>query len=144
ETMDPIVSRGTGVTIYRDMCFRLYDTRFNHGNVVYIPQLAASMPMRSKDGLSYTVQLRQGVLFNDGTPLNSQAVVVSYQRAINTPGSTRAADFSTVANVTPSGPSAVVFHMNHRDSSFTNNMFVFSPTALASEGANFAANPVCA
>jgi peptide/nickel transport system substrate-binding protein len=34
--------------------------------------------------------------------------------------------------------------MNQRDSSFASNMFVFSPTALANEGANFAANPICA
>jgi peptide/nickel transport system substrate-binding protein len=144
DSMDPTVSQGTGVTIYRDMCYRLYGTLFNHGVVENVPQLAASMPVPSKDGLSYTVQLKQGVLFNDGTPLNAQAVVTSYQRFITVPNSSRKSDFSSVANVTADGPYTVVFHMNQRDSSFTSNMFVFSPTALANEGANFAANPVCA
>ena len=74
DSMDPPVSQTSGVTIFRDMCFRLYDTRFNQGNVVYVPQLAASMREPSKDGLTYTVHLRQGVLFNDGTPLDAQAV----------------------------------------------------------------------
>jgi peptide/nickel transport system substrate-binding protein len=142
--MDPTVSRTTGVTIFRDMCFRLYDTRFNHGVVVYVPQLAASMPVRSKDGLSYTVQLRRDVLFNDGTPMNAQAVTASYQRFVSTPGSSRKADFTDVANVTAVGPYTVVFHMAQKDSSFTSNMYVLSPTALASEGASFGANPVCA
>jgi peptide/nickel transport system substrate-binding protein len=144
DSMDPTVSRTTGVTIFRDMCFRLYDTRFNHGVVVYVPQLAASMPVRSKDGLSYTVQLRPDVLFNDGTPLDAQAVVASYQRFITTPGSSRKADFTDVADVTQTGPYTVVFHMQQKDSSFTSNMYVFSPAALASEGSNFGANPVCA
>jgi peptide/nickel transport system substrate-binding protein len=144
DSMDPTVSIGTGVTIYRDMCYRLYGTLFNHGVVESVPQLAASMPIPSKDGLSYTVQLKQGVLFNDGTPLNAQAVVTSYQRFITVPNSSRKTDFSSVANVTADGPYTVVFHMNQRDSSFTSNMFVFSPTALATEGGNFAANPVCA
>jgi peptide/nickel transport system substrate-binding protein len=144
DSMDPTVSRTAGVTIFRDMCFRLYDTRFNHGVVIYVPQLAASIPVRSKDGLSYTVQLRRDVLFNDGTPMNAQAVIASYQRFITTPGSSRKADFTDVANVTQTGPYTVVFHMQQKDSSFTSNMYVFSPTALASEGVSFGANPVCA
>jgi peptide/nickel transport system substrate-binding protein len=102
------------------------------------------MPTPSRDGLSYTVQLRHDVLFNDGTPMNAQAVLTSYQRFITTPNSTRRTDFTDVASVTESGPYTVVFHMQQRDSSFTSNMFVLSPAALASEGANFAANPVCA
>jgi peptide/nickel transport system substrate-binding protein len=144
DSMDPTVSQGSGVTIYRDECFRLYAVVSNHGNSVSVPLLAASMPIPSKDGLTYTVRLRQGVLFNDGTPMNAQAVVTSYQRFITYPGSVRAADFTSVADVTASGQYTVVFHMKSRDSSFTSNMYVFSPTALASEGANFAANPVCA
>jgi peptide/nickel transport system substrate-binding protein len=144
DSMDPTVSQTTGVTIFRDMCFRLYDTRFNHGDVEYVPQLAASMPKASKDGLSYTVQLRHGVLFNDDTPLNAQAVVTSYQRFITVPNSSRKTDFSSVADVTAEGRYTVVFHMNQRDSSFTSNVYVFSPTALVNEGASFAANPVCA
>jgi peptide/nickel transport system substrate-binding protein len=144
DSMDPTVSQTTGVTIFRDLCFRLYDTRFNHANVVYVPQLAASMWEPSKDGLTYTVHLRQGVLFNDGTPLNAQAVVTSYQRFITVPNSSRKTDFSSVADVTASGQYTVVFHMKQRDSSFTSNMYVFSPTALQTECANFAADPVCA
>ena len=43
----------------------------------YEPVLAASPPTPSKDGLSYTILLRKGVLFNDGTPLNADAVVAT-------------------------------------------------------------------
>jgi peptide/nickel transport system substrate-binding protein len=144
DSMDPTVSRGTGVTIYRDMCWRLYEMLNEHGLDTAVPQLAASIPVESKDKLSYTVQLRQNVLFNDGTPLNAQAVVTSYQRFISFPGSTRAGDFADVANVTASAPYTVVFHMLKPDSSFTSNMYVFSPAALTAEGANFGQDPVCA
>jgi peptide/nickel transport system substrate-binding protein len=144
DSMDPTVSRGTGVTIYRDMCWRLYEMMNIHGLDTPVPQLAASLPVRSKDKLSYTVQLRQGVLFNDGTPLNAAAVVTSYQRFVTYPGSTRATDFADVAGVTAAGPDTVVFHMAQPDSSFTSNMYVFSPAALAAEGANFGQDPVCA
>ncbi len=144
DSMDPTVSRGTGVTIYRDMCWRLYENFENHGLVEMSPQLAASLPTLSKDKLSYTVALRRGVLFNDGTPFNAQAVVTSYLRFITVPNSSRATDFADVASVTTNGPYTVVFHLKQPDSSFTSNMYVFSPAALAAEGANFAANPVCA
>ena len=41
----------------------------------------------SKDKLTYTIPLRQGIEFNDGTPFNAQAVVTTLQRMISLPGS---------------------------------------------------------
>ena len=52
--------------------------------------LAEAMPTVSRDGLTYTIKLRQGVLFNDGTPFNADAVVATDRRFM-TPGSSRAA-----------------------------------------------------
>lgn len=45
------------------------------------PKLAAAMPEVSPDGLEYTFELRPGVTFHDGTPVNSQAVKFSLLRA---------------------------------------------------------------
>lgn len=47
-----------------------------------IPWLAQSMPDVSPDGLTYTFHLRQGILFQDGTPFNASAVKFSIDRAI--------------------------------------------------------------
>jgi len=45
------------------------------------PELAASMPDVSPDGLTYTFVLRAGVKFSDGTPFNAAAVKFSLERA---------------------------------------------------------------
>jgi peptide/nickel transport system substrate-binding protein len=141
-TLDPTVSRGAGANeIYLTMCLRLYELDARQQNA---PVLAAALPILSKDKLSYTVPLRQGVLFNDGTPFNAQAVVTSYQRYVTYPGSTKASDFASVVSVTARGEYTVVFHLKARDSTFTGNMHVLSPTALVTEGDGFAAHPVCA
>ena len=44
-----------------------------------IPQLATGYDV-SADGLEYTVRLREGVTFHDGTPFNAEAVVFNVRR----------------------------------------------------------------
>jgi peptide/nickel transport system substrate-binding protein len=44
--------------------------------------LAASEPVASDDGLSYTVALRKGAKFSDGTPVTTQDVAHSFMRVI--------------------------------------------------------------
>jgi peptide/nickel transport system substrate-binding protein len=145
DTLDPTVSQTfSPIVIYPAMCETLYRSVPNHGLPETVPQLAASLPQISTDRLRYTVQLRKGILFNDGTPLNAQAVVTSVNRFITYPGSTRTSTYVDVASVEAAGPYTVVFHLKSRDSTFvTQSTFVLSPTALATEGANFAADPIC-
>jgi peptide/nickel transport system substrate-binding protein len=50
------------------------------------PQLATALPTVSPDGLTYTIQLRQGVLFHDGTPFNAEAMAFSLKRFIQNGG----------------------------------------------------------
>ena len=45
-----------------------------------MPQLAASPPTISQDGRSAEIKLRQGVRFNDDTPLDAEAVKKSLDR----------------------------------------------------------------
>jgi ABC-type transport system substrate-binding protein len=59
-----------------------YDT-----NERFIPQLAESWNV-SPDGKSLTIKIRQGVKFQDGTPLNAQAVKENFdlmKAATNSP-----------------------------------------------------------
>jgi peptide/nickel transport system substrate-binding protein len=142
DSIDPTLSTaGSALTVYRTMCLRLYEYDSKLQNA---PVLAAALPVLSKDKLAYTIQLRQGVTFNDGTPLNAQAIVTDYQHYTSYPGSTRASDYASVDSVTATGPYTVLFHLKTRDSTFTGNMYVLSPTALANEGDSFGQNPVCA
>lgn len=44
------------------------------------PQLATALPKVSEDGLTYTIPIRQGVVFHDGTPFNAEAMEFSLKR----------------------------------------------------------------
>ncbi len=63
--------------------------------------LAAALPVLSKDKLTYTIQLRQGIVFNDGTPFNAQAVVTTVQRFMTYPGARRARATSPASTASP-------------------------------------------
>lgn len=49
-----------------------------------IPDLAESLDV-SKDGLTYTFHLRQGVTFHDGTPFSADDVIATFSRIVNPP-----------------------------------------------------------
>jgi len=126
--------------IFDVMCQPLY--RHDAGAQL-VPLFAAALPVVSKDGLTYTIKLRQGIQFNDGTPLTAQAVVTTVQRYMTYPNSSRRDGYADVDSVTATGPSTVVFHLRRRDSTFSGNTIVLSPTQLAKAGDDFAADPVC-
>src|SRR5262249_34834007 len=52
-------------------------------NLQVIPELAASLPTTSADGLTWTFTLRPNLKFSDGSPLTSQDVVYSIDRALS-------------------------------------------------------------
>lgn len=54
---------------------------YRPGEVELSPLLAEAMPEVSTDGLTYTFQVRSGVTFQDGTPLDAAAVEFSLERA---------------------------------------------------------------
>ena len=141
DSLDPTVSRTAQASaIFDVMCQPLY--RYD-ARAQLVPVFAAAAPVVSKDKLTYTIQLRQGIQFNDGTPLNAQAVVTTVQRYMTYPGSSRNDSYASVDSVSATGPYTVVFHLRERDSAFTGNTTVLSPTQLDKAGDDFAAEPVC-
>jgi peptide/nickel transport system substrate-binding protein len=141
-SLDPTLDVSTlAAEIYEAMCLPLY---IRGSRLQRIPVLAAGPPVLSSDKLSYTVPLRKGVRFNDGTPFDAEAVVTTVQRYMTYPGSKLASDYNLVDSVTRSGPYTVVFHLKQRDSAlFGDRDYILSPSALQTEGAGFSANPVC-
>ncbi len=63
---------------------RLYT--YKKGTLELQPQLATALPKVSKDGLTYTIPLRQGVVFHDGEPFNAKAMEFSLNRFIQNGG----------------------------------------------------------
>lgn len=47
------------------------------------PGLAAEMPTISEDGLTYTIKLRDGLTWSDGSPLTAKDFVYSYRRTLD-------------------------------------------------------------
>jgi len=79
RTLDP----ADGYEVYTSniitsMGDRLYSYKADTSEL--IPQLATELPKVSKDGLTYTIPLRQGVTFHDGTPFNGEAMAFSLER----------------------------------------------------------------
>jgi peptide/nickel transport system substrate-binding protein len=143
DTLDPtLTDSGGSAEVLSTICEGMYTT---DKKLNVVPQLATSMPTISPDKLTYTIQLRQGIMFNDGTPFNAQAVVMSYERDINLPGSFRASELSYIATVTATGPYTVVFHLKSRYSPFLYVLgeAIMSPTQLQKLGTNFGSDPIC-
>jgi peptide/nickel transport system substrate-binding protein len=85
DILDPTLSRTyVGRIIYEHMCEKLYEL---DENLRIFPQLAAELPEFSDGGKTVTIKLRQGVKFNDGTPMDAEAVRFSLDRHLNTKGS---------------------------------------------------------
>ncbi|MDF5708388.1 MAG: ABC transporter substrate-binding protein [Nostoc sp. S4] len=67
-----------------NMSDRLYT--YEPGSTEIKPQLATALPKVSQDGLTYTIPLRQGVVYHDETPFNAQAMAFTIQRFIQNKG----------------------------------------------------------
>lgn len=86
RTIDPAdaYDSASGLLLY-NMGDRLYT--YESGTTNLKPQLATELPKISEDGLTYTMPLRQGVLFHDGTVFNAEAMEFSLKRFIENGGS---------------------------------------------------------
>ncbi|AFY32358.1 ABC transporter substrate-binding protein [Calothrix sp. PCC 7507] len=67
-----------------NMSDRLYT--YEPGSTEIKLQLATALPKVSQDGLTYTIPLRQGVVFHDGTPFDAEAMAFSIKRFIENKG----------------------------------------------------------
>jgi peptide/nickel transport system substrate-binding protein len=145
DALDPTLARTfVGRIVFLAMCEKLYDLD-SHLNIV--PQLATALPQVSKDKLTYTIKLRSGVKFNDGTAFDAAAVKTTLDRDLTLKGSVRASEISPISSVAAPNATTVVLHLKTPYSPLTAQLadragMVLSPKALAS-GGTFAQNPVC-
>lgn len=77
-TLDPMASTADLVGIITQ---HIYETLYTFGSDWTVtPLLAADMPAISADGLTYTIPLRSGAKFHDGSDMTSADVVASLER----------------------------------------------------------------
>ncbi|NJN62749.1 MAG: peptide ABC transporter substrate-binding protein [Coleofasciculaceae cyanobacterium RL_1_1] len=84
-TLDPAdaYDQASNVAIY-NLGDRLY--RYQADSTAIEPSLATALPQISDDGLTYTIPIRQGVSFHDGTDFNAEAMAFSLRRFIENKG----------------------------------------------------------
>ncbi|MCJ8140843.1 ABC transporter substrate-binding protein [Falsirhodobacter halotolerans] len=146
DVLDPAQSRTfVGRIVYTAMCDKLVDLT---PEVDFAPQLATDWAY-SDDGMKLVMNLREGVVFHDGEPMDAEAVVYTINRNMTLPESRRKSELSSVASIEATGPLQVTFNLNAPDSSLVAQLsdragIIISPKAGEELGANFGSAPVCA
>ena len=126
--------------------------RFSPGRLEPEPDLATSWTV-SADGTIWTFELRPNVRFHDGTPVDADAVVFSFERQIVPEHPAHEADFvwtrayHNIRRVRAVGPLRVQFEIDRPYAPFLANLAmgpaaIVSPTAVRKWERDFGRHPV--
>jgi glutathione transport system substrate-binding protein len=130
-TMDPVDHTAS---LTRDVLDPIYEslTRLDN-NLEVSPNLATQWKVDSS-GTEWTLELRKGVRFHDGTPFDAQAVVDSFNRMLNPERGLAAAGRirGIVKQVAALGPNTVIFTLK---SSYAPFLRVLAVTPIVSSSA---------
>lgn len=103
---------------------------YEPGTTELVPQLAAEMPTISEDGLTYTIPLREDVVFHDGTPFNAEAMAFSLERFMKNGGRPAFLLADRVASVEATGDYELTVTLNSPFSAFTALMTFWGVTPV--------------
>lgn len=102
RTIDPADSYElAGLMVIYNLGETLYTYKL--GTTKLEPRLATAFPKISEDGLIYTIPIRQGVKFHDGTEFNAEAMAFSLNRFIKNGGEPSFLLSDTVKSVEATG-----------------------------------------
>jgi peptide/nickel transport system substrate-binding protein len=99
------------------------------------------------DGKSVTFQLRPGLKFSDGTPLNAEAVKENIERGITQANSNIASELDVISNVVVNSPTSFTLDLGQVDYQVPDLLsgkdgMMVSPTAFKKNPAGIATHPV--
>src|SRR5262249_20172859 len=146
DILDPTLARTyVGRIIFSQMCEKLYE--IDEGLRIQ-PQLAAALPTITDGGRTVTIKLRSGVKFNDGTPMDAEAVKFSLERHRTLKGSNRASELAPVEATEVVDPLTVRLRLKAPFSPLVAQLtdragMPLSPTAVNKLGEKFGTAPVC-
>ncbi len=146
DILDPTLSRTyVGRIVFAQMCEKLYEI---DEQLRIQPQLAADMPAVTDGGKTVTIKLRPNVKFNDGTPMDAEAVKFSLDRHREMKGSNRRSELATVTAVEVVDPSTVRLRLKAPFAPLTAQLadragMPVSPAAARKLGDKFGTAPVC-
>lgn len=145
ETLDPY---NTNSTLNQAAGKAYYEGLFEFDKDLKIQKLLATDYTVSDDGLVYTIKVREGVKFHDGTDFNAESVKVNFDRVTNPENRlTRYTQFNRVAKTEVVDPYTVRITLKEPFSAFINALahpaaMMISPTALQKYGKDIGFNPV--
>src|SRR5438445_3765963 len=146
DALDPTISRAyVGRLVFAGLCDKLFDVT---PELKIVPQLATGYEWAA-DGLSIVIKLRPGVKFQDGEPLNGEAVRFNIERHLNTPGSFRKSEIGEIKSVDALDDLTVRLHLSEPLvpllAALTDRAgMMVSPKAAKELGDRFGTKPVCA
>ena len=146
DLLDPTLARTlVGRIVFASFCEKLYDI---DANLNVVPQLAAALPALSSGGRVAEIKLREGITFNDGTPLDAEAVKTSLDRHRELEGSQRRSELLAVSEVEVVDPLTVRIRLSEPFAPLAAVLadragMIMSPSQLEQLGEDFSDEPVC-
>jgi peptide/nickel transport system substrate-binding protein len=146
DLLDPATGGSySGRIVFAALCDKLVDIDASLG---FVPQLATAWAW-SADNLTLTLSLRAGVHFQDGTPVDAEAVRLNLERYHNAPESLRKNEVKPISSVEVVDPLSVRLHLAQPYAPLVAVLadragMLVSPAAIKQLGANVGTHPVCA
>lgn len=136
DTFDPMVSTKDVVSIVTQ---HFVETLFTFDeNWAVAPLLATSLPAISDDGKTYTIGIREGITFHDGSTMDSADVIASLNRWVEVASRGKGVA-DKIASVEATGPYEVTIQMSEPYSpllsllAFSNSAAVVYPEEIIAE-----------
>ena len=144
STFDPHFCTDSATEIFNKNIYNGL-VRFNP-DMEIMPDLAKSWTV-SEDGLTWTFQLRNDVVFHDGSKFNAEAVKITLERILNPDvGSPVRSSLEPIVKVEVLDEYTVALSTEAPNGSMLQRLagpaaFIISPTALESYGSDYATHP---
>lgn len=144
-TLDPYDANDT---LSQAVAKSFYQGLFSFDKEMKLVNVLAESSQASADGLTYTIKLRSGIKFQDGTDFNAEAVKVNLDRASNPDNHLKRYNlFKYIATTEVVDPLTVKITLKQPFSAFINNLAhpaaaMISPTALKKYGKEIGFHPV--
>src|SRR5271163_1527991 len=144
DLLDPILgSSYVGRIVFAGICDKLFDIT---PDLKIVPQLASGYEY--KDPTHLVIRLRPNVQFQDGEPVDAEAVKFTLLRALTVKGSMRRGEINSITSIEVIDPLTVELALKAPDAPLLSQLtdrsgMVLPPKVVEQEGDKFGLHPVC-